>query len=271
MLHLRCTDPGSIPIELTGVTPDRLASLSLNDIAALPVLHGNRPAKLADFFAVTGDPADGEMRVEGDCRHFSHLGDGMIDGRLVVEGTAGDHLGARMAGGTIEVRGSSGDWCGAEMRGGQIHVHGSAGDKAGAAYADSRRGMRGGVLMIDGNAGNDLGSALRRGTIAVGGNCGEFAGAAMIAGTILVFGALGRHPAAGLKRGTVMAFGPKPTLLPMFRFDCSYRPPIIDLYLRQLRRWGFGVPESAFTGNVQRYRGDFVALGKGDVLVWGPS
>jgi hypothetical protein len=41
--------------------------------------------------------------------------------------------------------------------------------------------------------------------------------------------------------------------------------------LRQLRTWGFAVPDSALSGPVQRYRGDFVAFGKGDVLVWGPS
>jgi formylmethanofuran dehydrogenase subunit C len=245
--------------------------LSRTEIENLPVLHGNRPARLADLFAITGDSTDGEIRIEGNCRHVSHLGEGMTSGRLVIEGMAGDHLGSRMTGGTIEVQVDAGDWCGAEMRGGRIHVHGSVGDNAGSAYAGSRRGMRGGVLMIDKNAGDDLGAALRRGTIADGGNCGEFAGVAMIAGTILVFGALGRHPAAGLKRGTVMTFGPAPALLPTFRFDCSYRPPIIDLYLRQLRGWGFGVPESAWTGHVRRFRGDFVALGKGEVLVWGPS
>jgi formylmethanofuran dehydrogenase subunit C len=271
MLYLRCTDPGPIPIDASCASPDRLAVLSRNEIENLPVLHGNRPARLADIFDITGDSTDGEIRIEGDCRHVSHLGNGMTGGRLVVEGMAGDHLGARMARGMIEVHGEAGDWCGAEMRGGRIHIHGSVGDKAGAAYAGSRRGVRGGVLMVDGNAGHDLGAVLRRGTIAVGGNCGEFAGTAMIAGTILVFGSVGRQPAAGLKRGTVMTFGPAPPLLPTFCFDCSYRPPIVDLYLRQLSQWRFFVPKSALIGNVSRFRGDFVALGKGDVLVWGPS
>ena len=105
----------------------------------------------------------------------------------------------------------------------------------------------------------------------MGGDCGEFAGAAMIAGTIMVFGSVGRHPAAGLKRGTVMTFGPPPALLPTFRFDCSYRPPIIDLYLPNCDLGAFAVPDAALSGPVRRYRGDFVALGKGDVLVWGPS
>ena len=103
------------------------------------------------------------------------------------------------------------------------------------------------------------------------GNCGEFTAAAVIAGTILVFGSVGRHLAAGLKRGTVMTFGPPPVLLPTFRFDCSYRPAITDLYLRQLRRFGFAVPDAVLRGPVRRFRGDFAALGKGDLQVWGPS
>jgi formylmethanofuran dehydrogenase subunit C len=271
MLELRFTNSDTIPVETDGLTPDRLAKLSLNDVESLPICHGNRTARLGDFFKVTGDAADGEVHIEGDCRHVTHIGAGMGGGRLTIDGFAGTHLGARMTGGTIELRGDADDWAGAEMRGGQIHVHGSAGNHAGSAYSVSRRGMRGGVLLIDGDAGNELGSAMRRGIIGVGGNCGEFAAAAVIAGTILVFGSIGRYPAAGLKRGTVMTFGPPPQLLPTFRFDCSYRPAIMDLYLRQLRWWGFAMPDAVLRGPVRRFRGDFAALGKGDLLVWGPS
>jgi formylmethanofuran dehydrogenase subunit C len=131
--------------------------------------------------------------------------------------------------------------------------------------------MRGGVILIDGHAGDEVGAAMRRGIIAVGGACGEFAAAAVIAGTVIVFGALGRHPAAGLKRGTLMTFGPPPALLPTFRYDCSYRPPIVDLYLRQLRSWGFTVPDAVLRGPLKRYRGDFASLAKGDVLTWIPA
>jgi formylmethanofuran dehydrogenase subunit C len=271
MLHLRCTTSDTIPIETDCLASDRLAKLSLNEIATLTVQHGNRTAQLADFFAITGDLADADIRIEGDCRHVTHLGASMAGGRLTIESPAGTHLGARMTGGTIEVRGDADDSAGAEMRGGQIRVRGSAGNHVDSAYSGSRRGMRVGVLLLDGDAGDGLGSAMRRGIIAAGGRCGEFAAAAVITGTILVFGPLGGHPAAGLKRGTVMTFGPPPDLLPTIRFDCSYRPPIIDLYLRQLRRWGFAVPDAAMRGPVRRFRGDFAALSEGDLLVWGPS
>src|SRR5205085_12648681 len=133
------------------------------EIAALPVRHGNRSARLADFFTITGDPSDAQVRIEGDCRRVTHLGAGMIGGQLTIGGPAGTHLGSRMTGGTIEVHGDADDWVGAEMRGGRIHIHGSAGDHAGAAYPGARRGMRGGVLLIDGDVGDALGTVMRRG------------------------------------------------------------------------------------------------------------
>ena len=44
-----------------------------------------------------------------------------------------------------------------------------------------------------------------------------------------------------MKRGTFAAFGPDLELLPTFRYDCTYRPAFIDLYLRRLAALGFAV------------------------------
>src|SRR4051812_46379786 len=103
MLHLRRTNSDTIPIETDGLTPDRLAKLSLNDVELIPVRHGNRVSKLGEFFNVTGDAADGEVHIEGDCRHVTRLAAGMGGGRLTIDGFAGTYLGARMTGGTIEL------------------------------------------------------------------------------------------------------------------------------------------------------------------------
>jgi formylmethanofuran dehydrogenase subunit C len=271
MLRLHLRAPDTIPIRAECIVPDRLATLSNSQIAGLTVHHGNRAATLGDFFELSGDSSDADIEIDGDCAHVTYIGVGITGGRLTIRGNAGPHLGSRMTGGMIDVFGDAGDWAGAEMRGGRIHIHGSAGNHAGAAYSGNRRGMRGGVILIDGNAGDEVGAAMRRGIIAVGGTCGEFAAAAVIAGTVLVFGEVGRHLAAGLKRGTVMTFGPPPALLPTFRYDCSYRPPIVDLYLRQLRSWGFTVPDAVLRGSLKRYRGDFASLAKGDVLTWIPA
>jgi formylmethanofuran dehydrogenase subunit C len=40
----------------------------------------------------------------------------------------------------------------------------------------------------------------------------------------------------------------------------------LTVYLRQLRDWGFPAEPRAFSGMVERYSGDLVALGKGEVL-----
>jgi formylmethanofuran dehydrogenase subunit C len=238
--------------------------LTIPQIAALPVQHGNAAAVLGDFFAVTGDAADADIVIEGDCTRIKWFGHKMTGGRLTIHGSVGTHLGSTMTGGTIEVHGNADDWAGAEMRGGLIRVHGSAGDHAGAAYPGSRRGMRGGELLIDGVAGDELGAVMRRGLIAVGGRTGAFAAAGMVAGTIVVTGPIGPNPAAGMKRGTLAAFGPAPELLPTFRYDCSYRPAFIDLYLRRLAALGFAVRAGA---TFRRYRGDLVALGLGEILI----
>jgi formylmethanofuran dehydrogenase subunit C len=154
------------------------------------------------------------------------------------------------------------------MRGGRIHVHGNAGHLVGAAYRGSRVGMRGGVILVDGRAGNEVGSAMRRGLIAVGGDTGDFTGVSLIAGTIFVFGQPGIRTGAGMKRGTIGVFGGRPALLPTFRFDCVYRPVFLSLYLRQLRAWGFALADGYLQGFYERYSGDLVSLGKGEILCW---
>jgi formylmethanofuran dehydrogenase subunit C len=264
MLQLRCTYTGSVPVEVPCVAPDRIALLSADAVARLPVQHGNATVHLGDFFTITGDPADADVVLDGDCSRIKWLGSKMSGGRLTIRGGVGTHLGSGMAGGSIEVHGNTDDWAGAEMRSGLIRIYGSAGDHAGAAYPNNRRGMRGGELLIDGDAGDEVGAVMRRGLIAVGGRVGAFAAAAMIAGSVFVFGSVGPHPAAGMKRGTFAAFGPEPELLPTFRYDCSYRAAFVDLYLRRLAALGFAVRTP---GVVRRYRGDLVALGLGEVLI----
>jgi formylmethanofuran dehydrogenase subunit C len=266
MLTLRCTYTGTVPVEAPCVAVDRLAGLTADAVARLPVQHGNAAEALGEFFTVTGDPTDADIVIDGDCNRIKWLGANMTGGRLSIRGDVGTHLGSGMTGGTIEVHGNVDDWAGAEMRGGRIQIHGSAGDHAGAAYPGSQRGMRGGELLVDGDAGDELGAVMGRGLIAVGGRVGAFAGAGMVAGSVFAFGPVGPQVGAGMKRGTIATFGPGLELLPTFRYDCTYSPPFIDLYLRHLRALGFAVPASD-CGSFIRYRGDLVALGLGELLV----
>ena len=268
MLHLRYRGTTTIPVEAECLTPDNLAGKSAAEIVALPVQHGNATAPLGDFFSVEGDAADRELLIEGDCGRVKWIGAGMASGRITVRGDVGMHLGAEMTGGEVHVHGRAGDWVGAEMRGGRIHIRGDAGHLAGAAYRGGHVGMRGGVLLIEGKAGNEVGAHMRRGLIVVGGDAGDFAGVALIAGSVFVFGRPGLRPGAGMKRGTLAFGGELPGLLPSFRYDCDYRPAFLALYLRQLRAWGFPVPDRLFGGSWRRYSGDLIELGKGEILHW---
>jgi formylmethanofuran dehydrogenase subunit C len=269
MLVLKYHSSTTIPVEAECITPDSLASRTVAEISALPLQYGNTQVPLADFFNVSGEAGDQDIVIEGDCGRVKWLGAGMTRGRLTIHGNAGMHLGAEMVGGEIQLHGSAGDWVGAEMRGGRIHVHGNAGHLVGAAYRGSRSGMRGGVILVEGNAGNEVGSTMRRGLIAVGGEAGDFVAVSLIAGTVFVFGKPGIRFGAGMKRGTLALFGERSPLLPTFRFDCIYRPAFMPLYLRQLRAWGLPVREEFLQGCYQRYSGDLVALGKGEILAMG--
>jgi formylmethanofuran dehydrogenase subunit C len=266
MLILKYHSATSVPVEAECIRPDHLAGKTVAEISALPLQHGNAQAPLAEFFDVSGDAADHNIAIEGDCSRVKWLGAGMTGGRLTIHGNAGMHLGAEMTGGEIQLHGNAGDWVGAEMRGGRIHVHGHAGHLVGGAYRGSRSGMRGGVILVEGNAGNEIGGTMRRGFIAIGGDAGDFVAVSLIAGTVFVFGKAGIRTGAGMKRGTIAFFGERPALLPTFRFDCSYRPVFMRLYLRQLQSWAFPVARELLDDRYERFSGDLVALGKGEIL-----
>lgn len=268
MLKLSYQHATTIPVEAECITPDALAGKSAAEIAALPVQHGNRQEPLGEFFKVEGDAGDGHILIEGDCSRVKLIGAGMTQGTITIHGKVGMHLGAEMRGGEIHLHGDAGDWVGAEMRGGRIHVRGNAGHLAGAGYRGSRLGMRGGVLLIEGKAGNEIGNGMRRGLIAICGETGDFAGVSLIAGSIFLFGTPGLRTGAGMKRGTIAVFAESVPLLPTFRYDCAYRPVFMNIYLRQLRDWGFPGIERYLHGTFHRYSGDLVALGKGEILHW---
>lgn len=267
MLRLTLRAPDAIPWETDVVAPDRLASLSNSQIAALPAFHGNRTHELGELFHVEGDARDLQVEIEGDCSRIKGLGRNMAAGRLTIRGNAGLHVGAEMTGGSIEVHGDIDDWLGAEMRGGRIHVHGNAKNLVGAAYRGASKGMRGGVILIDGDAGNEVGAHMRRGLIAIGGACGDFAGVSMLAGSLFAMGGVGRRPGAGMKRGSIVIMTGPVEMPPTFRSAGEYPFVFVQLYLRQLREWGFIIPRWDGDKLFRRFSGDLLTLGKGEILV----
>jgi formylmethanofuran dehydrogenase subunit C len=254
------------PLEADAITPDSFMGKSAAEIAGLPVVHGNEPVLLGDFFRVDGKGTE-NIILHGNLIRVKNIGARMTHGTITVDGDAGMHLGAGMRGGEIKAFGNVDDWAGAEMTGGKIHIRGNAGHGLGGAYRGSRRGMNRGVIIVEGNAGNEAGAAMRRGLIFVTGNVGDFAGAFMIAGTIIVLGRLGIRPGAGLLRGTIVTHQP-PELLPTYRYDCSYQPDFLKYIFQNLKRHGLSVPGDYTSGCYRRYSGDFNRLGKGEILVY---
>lgn len=268
MLTLTPLGTTSVPVEAECLVPERLAGLRPDEVRALPVWHGNRPARLGDFFAAEGDAADGTLRIEGDVSHMKWIGCGMTRGRIEIRGSAGMHLGSGMAGGEILVEGSVGDWLGAEMAGGLIRVRGDAGHLVGAAYRGGATGMTGGVIVVEGQAGNEVGAFMGRGLIAILGDAGDFAGLAMAAGTVIVGGRPGLRSGAWMHRGSVVVLSGEAELLPTQRYACTFRPPWLPLYLRHLAGLGVTLPPGRAEGPYRLYSGDEAVGGRGEVLVW---
>jgi formylmethanofuran dehydrogenase subunit C len=267
-LRLTLRSKTNVPLEVEGITPDLVRGMSLANIEKLDVFEGNVKTQLAEFFAVSGDPADELHEWEGDLSGVHWIGAKMQSGRVLVNGNVGRHIGSEMRGGEIHVLGDASDWVGGEMHGGLIHVRGKAGHLVGAAYRGSARGMTKGTILIGGEAGNEIGHSMRRGMIAIGGNIGDLAGINMLAGSILVFGDSGIRHGAGMKRGTIAFLGKSaPPLLPTFRRACRYRPPIMPLLDRHLRRLDFAVSDELLTTSCDLYNGDFLAGGRGELLI----
>lgn len=234
----------------------------------MPGRVGREVVRLGDLFRVEGDGSDGQLEIEGDVSHVRGIGSGMASGTLTIRGDAGPHLGAGMSGGTIELSGSASSWVGAEMTGGRIRIRGSAGDSLGSAYPGSRKGMRNGMILVDGSIGRDAGLAMRRGLIAVGGSVGDGLARGMIAGSVFAFGNVGRLPGAGMKRGTLALFDPGDSFepSPTFAGAGAYRFPFLAVFLKELRDQGFSVPPGVEARRFERYNGDLLESGRGEIL-----
>jgi len=242
--------------------------MSLSEIEKLRIYEGNRPARLADFFDVTGDPSDQCMEWVGDLASVHWIGAKMKAGTLRVSGSVGRHVGSEMRGGEIHVEGNAGDWVGAEMHGGLIRIYGSAGHLLGAAYRGSAKGMTRGTILIRGDVGHEVGQSMRRGTIVVGGDAGDLAGFNMLAGTLLVLGQSGIRTGAGMRRGTIAILGPqRPKLLPSFHYACRVRPLALQLLLRQVMTQGMSIADGYLNMDVDMYNGDMIEGGRGELLL----
>jgi len=266
MITLTVKESPAVPVEAEMLTPDALASLTHEEIRALPVNLGKRRLRLDELFLVDGERSD-QIEIVGDASRVKWIGRGMTRGRISIRGNAGMHLGSAMKGGAIEVFGNVSDWLGAEMTGGFIRVRGNAGGQIGAAYRGSLNGMKDGTILVDGSAGLEAGMRMKRGLIAIGGLARDFAGLQMKGGTIVLAGGAELRTGAWMVRGTIISLAPLP-LLPTFSYACTYNPTFLSLVARCLAAWERTIPFDARDGGYQRYTGDTCVPGRGEILIW---
>lgn len=263
----------SIPIEAEIISPDIFAGKTLQEIRELEIYYGNTVYPMKEYIHTQGkvanNPSEQMIVIDGDARHIKHIGEKMTAGRIVIQGDAGMHTGAQMKGGDITVTGNVGDWCGVEMKGGLIRVLGNAANLVGAAYRGSPEGMTGGCILVNGNAGTEVGSFMRRGMIVIKGDTGSFTGVHMNGGEIIILGKAGIRVGAQAKGngGFIACFGGVEELLPTYRYDTTFNPTFMRLYLKQLSET-LGIDTTSYIDKpMRRYRGDLAVGGNSEILV----
>jgi formylmethanofuran dehydrogenase subunit C len=255
--------PPPVRVDLSPLTPEKLAGLKPRDIEALPLAGGREAIRVGDLFAVRSGDAE-TIVVDAGSPLFDAVGAGMGGGAIRIVGDAGARAGAGMRGGSLVVEGSAGPWAGAGMLDGRIDISGDAGERAGGALPGRMAGMAGGVLAIAGHAGPRCGDRMRRGLI-VAGACGPEAGSRMIAGTILA-GHFGADPGVLMKRGTLIAAALDGEPLPTFVSCGEHDLQVLAMLAAWIATLGLAAPP-AVPRRVLRLQGDMATLGQGEILL----
>jgi len=264
-LTLSLRSPPAWSMDLSALTPERLAGLNDAQIGALQLRDG---LCVADLFDISAGDAQ-FLTIRNSCDRLTHIGAAMRSGTITVEGDCGAYVGLGLNGGHLNVDGNAGSFAGSGMKAGSIRIHGNAGDFAGGALEGDRQGMRGGTLAIHGDAGDRAGERMRRGLLLVGGNAGAYCGANMLAGTIFVAGKAGTMPGFSLKRGTLLLARMPENLPVTFQDSGEHSLLFLTLLEKQLQRdrksFARFLP---FSRKVRRYCGDLAWGGTGEILIF---
>lgn len=252
-------------LDLSALTPARLAGLSSSEIPRLVVGTTNRKATLGDFFTVSGKAGD-TVTIAGGSSRLDFIGAELDSGTVIVEGDAGMCAGRSMRGGRLEIKGDAGPWLASGLTGGQIFVKGSAGSNVGGMRPGDPYGMSGGIVVVDGDIGDRAGDRMRRGTIIVRRRCGAFAGSRMMGGTLWAEQGFGATPGVLMRRGSLIGLAVE-HMLPTF-VDTGKHDLVI---LRILSRYLAGILGQRAPrvpgGTVRRFAGDLATIGKGEILI----
>lgn len=269
VLRLRPRHALEYRLDLSPLTPDRIAGQTLAAIKRIRLVYGGETIRVADLFAVTGR-AGGHIRIEQGSEKLSGVGQGMQSGRIEIAGNVGDLVGRGMTGGSIQVTGDAGAWAGSGLAGGRIEIAGNAGDYAGAGRPGDRFGMRGGLLHIGGQAGDRAGDRMRRGMIIIRGRAGDYCASRIHAGTVIVMGRAGSYPAAGMRRGSLILAKKPARLSATFKNCGDLKMQFLRLLFTQLANMGDDLASfRQQRPTARRFSGDLALGGKGEILILG--
>lgn len=266
-LTFRLTSAPVERLDLSQLTPKRLAATPLADVLKLNIGTTKSALKVGDVFAVSGKPGD-TLKIEGATGKLDFIGAELDHGSIIVEGDVGVGAGRSMRGGRLDIRGDAGALLGSGISGGEIFVKGSAGSQVGGLRPGDKFGMTGGLIVIEGHAGDRAGDRMRRGTIFIRGKCGSFAGSRMVGGTIWTELGFGADPGVLLRRGTLIAPSVD-QMLPTFADAGRHDLVILRILSRYLREKLGSLAPKPLPGVVRKYAGDLATIGKGELLITG--
>lgn len=251
-------------VDLSVLTPDRLAGLSAGAIEEIEIGTTRASTKVGDVFKVAaGDVRN--TRYEGGSARFDQLGAKLLpDFSIHVEGDVGAQLGRLAKGGRITVTGSAGPYAASGNAGATIEIRGDAGDFLAGPLAGELAGMSGGRVIVRGNVGARAGDRLRRGILVIEGDAGEDLGSRLIAGTIILLGEARGRVGYLNKRGSLV-FGKRRDFGHTY-IDCGPQElTFAKVFARSLKDDSPGA--AAVLGQkLQRYGGDTAVFGKGEIL-----
>lgn len=251
-------------LDLSNLSPGKLAAMSQGEIEHVTVGTGRRPAKLGDLFALSGTPGD-TLVIEGSTSRVDGIGTGLDQGTMIVEGDAGAYAGRLMRGGRLEIRGGTGPFLASGLRGGLI-IAATAGDLVGAPRVGERFGMLGGIVIVRGDVGERAGDRMRRGTIIAKGRFGPSAGSRMMGGTLWTEAGYGAGPGPLMRRGTLI--GPSvERLLPTFNDAGVHDLNILRIMSRYFAETLGDLAPPPLPAKVRRVAGDLATIGKGEILL----
>ncbi len=266
-LHFRWKrdEPPVGTMDASPLLPERWEGASVRDLGANKLNIGNHEYRWDDLFRLEGD-YQSSWSLPGN-ENYLYLGRGMKEGRICVDGHAGDYAGLQMSGGTMMIDGSAGHRLGAGMRGGLIQVSDDVGSELGGPAPDSFDGMSDGEIHVGGNAGPRAGFRCRRGLILVK-QAIEEAAYDMQSGTLVIQQGPWHRVGMNMKRGTIICLDPQaePGWLPYFQPDAVFQPVIVRMILKRLKRRSSELLIEAISARYQQYSGDRLQSCKGEIF-----